>query len=142
MSAIPFGTPEWADAFASEINASSEYRNAGAGWGAGFNGNLLFVYVADAALASPLHLLVRVSAGRCDGCAWVPDARHPDAGFTLRAPFSLWRDILEGRALAATAILTGSMKVEGDKLRLLRYAGAHRSLIHCAASVPTDFAAR
>lgn len=139
MSAIPFGTPQWAEAFAREINASSEYRNSGAGWGVGFNGNLLFVYEADAALAAPLALLVRLSGGRCDGCAWVGGTSHADAGFVLRAPFSVWREILEGRTLAATAILTGGMKVEGDKLKLLRYAGAHRSLIHCAASVPTEF---
>jgi putative sterol carrier protein len=142
MSAIPFGTPEWAEAFAREINASSEYRNAGSKWGVGFNGNLLFVYEADAGLAAPRHLLVHLSGGRCEGCAWVADARHPDAGVVLRAPFSLWREILEGRTLAASAILTGGMKVDGDKLRLLRYAGAHRSLIHCAASVATDFGVR
>jgi putative sterol carrier protein len=142
MSPIPFGTPAWAEAFARGISASSEYRNSGAGWGVGFNGNLLFAYESDAALAAPLALLVRLSGGRCDGCEWVPGMTHPEAGFTLRAPFSLWREILEGRTLAATAILTGGMKVEGDRLKLLRYAGAHRSLIHCAASVPTEFGAR
>ena len=142
MNRISFGTPAWAEAFARGINASSEYRNSGAGWGTGFNGNLLFLYEADAGLTAPLALLVRLSGGRCDGCEWVPATNHADAGFVLRAPFSLWRDILEGRTLAATAILTGGMKVEGDKLRLLRYAGAHRSLIHCAASVQTDFGTR
>jgi putative sterol carrier protein len=136
---IRFGTPAWAEAFERAVNGSSEYRNAGAQWGVGWNGNLLFVYEADAALAAPLHLLVRLSGGRCGGAAWVEGARHPDAGFVLRAPFSLWREILEGRTLAATAILTGKMKAEGDTLRLLKFAGAHRSLIHCAASIPASF---
>lgn len=137
---VRFGTPAWAEAFERAINDSSEYRNAGARWGVGFNGNLLFVYEADAALPQPLHLLVRLSGGRCEGCAWIENARHPDAGFVLRAPFSLWREILEGRALAATAILAGKMRAEGNTLRLLKSAGAHRSLIHCAASIPTSFA--
>jgi len=136
---VPFGTPAWAEAFERAINASSEYRNAGARWGVGFNGNLLFVYEVDAALPRALHLLVRLSGGRCEGCGWVESARHPDAGFVLRAPFSLWREILEGRTLAATAILTGKLKAEGDTLRLLKHAGAHRSLIHCAGTVPTEF---
>ncbi len=136
---IPFGTPEWAGAFAAAVNASSEYRNAGAKWGDGWNGNLLLSYEADAALARPLHLLVRLSAGRCGGAEWVEGSRHPEAAFVLRAPFTLWRDILEGRTLAATAILTGAMKAEGDTIRLLRFAGAHRSLLHCAASVETAF---
>jgi putative sterol carrier protein len=136
---IRFGTPEWAEAFRAAVNASSEYRNAGAPWGVGWNGNLLFVYEADGALPRPLHLLVRLKGGRCEGCSWVEEGRHADAGFVLRAPFSLWREILEGGSLAATALLTGKMKAEGDLLRLLKFAGAHRSLIHCAASVPTSF---
>jgi hypothetical protein len=31
------------------------------------------------------------------------------------------------------------MKVEGEKLTLLKHAGASRALIHCTASVPTEF---
>ena len=138
---IPFGTPEWAAAFAALINASSEYRNAGAAWGVGWNGNILFAFEADSALPRSLYLLVRLSGGGCEGVEWVPEASHPDAGFVLRAPFTLWRDILERRTLAATAILTGAMKAEGDTIRLLRFAGAHRSLLHCAASVETAFPA-
>ena len=41
--------------------------------------------------------------------------------------------------MAAAAILTGKMRVEGDKMALLQHAGASRALIHCTASVPTLF---
>jgi putative sterol carrier protein len=138
---VLFGTPEWCAALVAGINGSSEFRNAAAKWGVGFNGNLLFAFEADAALQKPLCLLLRLSGGRCDGAEFVPGPRHPDAGFTLRAPFTLWREILERKSLAATAILTGKMKVEGDKLTLLKHAGANRALIHCTASVDTRFPA-
>jgi putative sterol carrier protein len=136
---IPFGDPAWCAALQAEINASSEYRNAAAKWGTGFNGNLLLAFEADDALSAPLHLLLGLREGRCTRAEFVPGPRHADAGFTLRAPFSLWREILERRTLAATAILTGKMKVEGDKLTLLKQASASRALIHCVASVPTEF---
>ena len=42
--AVRFGTPEWCAALEREINGSSEYRNAAARWGDGFNGNLLFAF--------------------------------------------------------------------------------------------------
>lgn len=137
--AYRFGTPEYARALCDEVNRSSEYRNAGSKWGVGFNGNLLFAFEADGALTDPLYLLLRLQAGRCDGAEFVPGPAHPDSGFTLRAPFRLWRDILERRTLAATAILTGKMKIEGDAITLLKHAGSSRSLIHCTASVPTEF---
>ena len=136
---IPFGAPAWCAALREEVNASSEYRNAAAKWGVGFNGNLLLDFDADAGLPKPLHLFLVLAAGRCDRAEFVAGPKHPEAGFSLRAPFSLWREILERRTLAATAILTGKMKVEGDKLTLLKHAGANRALIHCVASVPTEF---
>lgn len=137
--AFPFGTAEWSAALREEIDRSSEYRNAAAKWGAGFNGNLLFAFEADAALAKPLYLFLKLQAGRCDAAEFVPGPSHPEAGFALRAPFSLWKEILERRTLAATAILTGKLRVEGEMLTLLKHAGASRALIHCTASVPTAF---
>jgi putative sterol carrier protein len=136
---IPFGTKAWADALRDELNRSSEYRNAAAKWGVGRNGNLLFAFEADASLPSPLYLFLALSAGRCDRAEFVPGPTHPETGFALRAPFTLWREILERRTMAAAAILTGRMRVEGDKLALLTQAGASRALIHCTASVPTQF---
>jgi putative sterol carrier protein len=136
---IPFGTRAWADALRDELNRSSEYRNAAARWGVGRNGNLLFAFEADASLPSPTYLFLALSAGRCERAEFVPGPTHPEAGFTLRAPFTLWREILERRTMAAAAILTGRMRVEGDKLALLTQAGASRALIHCVASVPTQF---
>jgi putative sterol carrier protein len=137
--AYRFGTAEYARALCDEINRSSEYRNAASRWGIGFNGNLLFAFEADDALRNALYLLVRLQSGRCDGAEFAPGPAHPDAGFTLRAPYRLWREILERRTLAATAILTGKMKVDGDMITLLKHAGSSRSLIHCVASIPTEF---
>lgn len=138
---IAFGAPEWAAAVCDSLNRSSEYRNAAAHWGEGTNGNLLLAFEADGALAAPLHLFLGLARGRCERAQFVSGPSHPEAAFTLRAPFSLWREILERRTLAAAAILTGRMRVEGDKLALLRHAGASRALIHVVASVPTAFPA-
>ena len=136
---LAFGTEDWARALALEINGSSEYRNAAAKWGDGFNGNVLLVFDADAAMAQSRALLVKLEKGACRGASFVPGSPHPDAGFGLRAPFSVWRDVLSGKTLAATAILTGRMKVDGDRMTLLKHTAAHRALIVCAAALDTDF---
>ena|SRR5512145_2106422 len=137
--ALTFGTDAWATALASEINASSEYRNAASKWGDGFNGNVLLVFDADAKLPTTRSLLVRLSKGSCAGAAFYDGATHPEAGFGLRAPFSIWKDVLERRTLAATAILSGKMKVDGDKMTLLKHTAAHRALVACAAALDTEF---
>ena len=137
--ALEFGTPEWARALTEAINASSEYRNSGATWGMGFNGNVLFAFEAGGPLTRPLYLLLKLQGGKSTGAEFVPGPTSPDAGFTLRAPYPLWREILGGKTLAATAILMGRMKVEGNTVTLLKHAGAHRSLVHCVASLDTRY---
>jgi len=137
--AVLFGTPEWAKALAEEINRSSEYKNAAAKWGADFNGNIVLAFEADDVLPAPLNLFVRLKEGRCDGAEFVPAGAHPDAGFVLRAPFGLWKNILERKTLAATAILTGKLKVEGNRMLLLKHTAANRALVYCTASLDTIF---
>lgn len=134
-----FGSAEWAAALHDEINQSSEYRNAASGWGHGFNGNVLLDFLPDGELANGRHLLIRLAAGTCEGVEFVDSGCHPEAGFTLRAPYLLWKDILSRKTLAATAILTGALKVDGDKMKLLKHTAANRTLIHCAASVDTSW---
>lgn len=136
---LAFGSRAWAAALVAEINASSEYKNAAAKWGDGFNGNVLLVFDADAHFPKTHALLVQLSKGVCRGASFVDGVAHPDAGFGLRAPFSVWRDVLGRKTLAATAILTGKMKVEGDTMTLLKHTAAHRALVSCAAALDTEF---
>ncbi|HEX5043843.1 MAG TPA: hypothetical protein VFV75_13110 [Candidatus Polarisedimenticolaceae bacterium] len=137
--AIPFGTEAWAQALCAHINGSSEYRNAASKWGKDFNGTLLLSFGADGKLAEPKHLLLRVAEGRCGGAEFVEGIDHPEAGFALEAPFTLWKEILEGRQLAVTAMLAGHMKVRGDRFKLLQHVAAQRALLHCVTSLDTAF---
>ena len=136
---LAFGSAAWASALVAEINASSEYRNAAAKWGDGFNGNVLLVFDADPTLPKTHALLVELAKGACAGASFVEGVAHPGAGFGLRAPFSVWKDVLSRKMLAATAILTGKMKVDGDRMTLLKHTAAHRALVACAAALDTEF---
>lgn len=137
--AARFGSDAWAKALEGELNASSEYRQAASGWGVGFNGNVLLCFEADASYPVGSSLLIRLEGGACRGAEFVNGTAHPAAGFSLRAPFGLWKDIFERKTLAATAILTGRMKVEGEKMTLLKHTAAHRALVACASAIDTEF---
>jgi putative sterol carrier protein len=139
--AILFGSVAWAEALSAEINCSSEYRNAAARWGDGFNGNVLLVFDADTAMPRRAVLFVELARGACGGASFVDDPSDARAGFALRGPFSVWKDILDRKTLAATAILTGRLKIEGDRMTLLKHTAAHRALIACAAAIETDYPA-
>jgi putative sterol carrier protein len=133
-----FGTPEWAATLRDTINGSSEYRNAAAAWGVGFDGSLLFEFQPDADLERALGLRLELSGGACQAAEFVGEGAKP-AAFSLSGPFGVWRAILERKMLAATAILTGKLRVGGDKMALLKHTAAHRALVHCVASVDTSW---
>lgn len=139
--ALEFGTRAWSEALCASINDSSEYRNAAAKWGVDGKGNVLLTFQADGRLRDPVHLLLRLKEGRCLGAEFLPSADHPEAAHTLEAPFSIWKDILDGKALAATAILSGKLRVRGDRMALLKYAAANRALLHCVGAMETVYPA-
>jgi putative sterol carrier protein len=134
-----FGSDDWADALKREINDSSEYRNAAAKWGVDFNGNMLFVFEPDEEAPERRALMLKLSGGKCQDASFIDVDSHPDAGFVLRGPFQLWREILQRKTMAATAILTGKMQVVGERMQLLKHTAANRALIHCTASVDTGW---
>ena len=134
-----FGSKDWATALKQEINESSEYRNAASKWGVDFNGNMLFVFEPDEEAAEGWSLMLELSGGACQSASFVDVDSHPDAGFVLRGPFQLWREILQRKTMAATAILTGKLQVEGERMKLLKHTAANRALIHCTASVDTGW---
>ena len=141
MTAI-FGSEDWADALKDEINRSDEYRNAASEWGVDFNGNMLFVFQPDETTTHERKLLLELSGGSCHSANFVEDQPTKEAGFVLRGPMQLWRDILDRKTMAATAILTGKMEVDGERMQLLKHTEANRALIHCTASVDTGWAER
>ena len=132
-----FGTHDWAAALREEINASDEYREAADSWGVDFNGNLLFVFEADDVAPKPLSLMIKLAGGSCQDAAIFDAPNHPDAGFVLRGPYQLWREVLERKTMAATAIMTGKLQVEGERMQLLKHTAANRALMRCTSSVAT-----
>ena len=137
--AATFGSDDWADALKNEINSSSEYRDAASEWGLDFNGNMLFVFEPDEVHPEQQQLMLELSGGACQAATFVEGEPEKEAGFVLRGPMQLWRDILTRKTMAATAILTGQMHVEGERMQLLKHTAANRALIHCTASVETGW---
>ena len=137
--AATFGSTDWADALKQQINSSDDYREAAGEWGVDFNGDILFVFEPDEAMANRRALMLELKGGACQSAEFVEPEKTPEAGFVLSGPMQLWREILERKTMAATAILTGKLKVEGERMKLLKHADANRALIQCTASVETGW---
>ncbi len=133
-----FPSSEWLDAYVAAINDSTEFAEAAST----FRADLSYVFEAD---PDHGHLAdVWARAGVVDGvCEWwhydVGPVEGAKAEFVLRAPYSMWREIILGEVDPMEAMLDGDLAVTGHLPTLLRYVRATNELVTLAASVSTNF---
>ena len=83
-----------------------------------------------------LHVLLELDGGDCTDAEVLtaPASRNPD--FTVRGDYGTWRAVVDGRP-SASAFLTGNLRVEGNRVRWLRYAAMFQLLGDVAGRVET-----
>ena len=67
------------------------------------------------------------------------DVLELDPAYVVRAPYLLWKEILQGRADPVQAALSGRVKVKGDLEGLVRRSAYRYILDEALRSVPTEF---
>ena len=128
-----FPTKERIEALVRALEGSEAFRSASAGWGDGFNGNVLLVFDAEEGGQPAVAVLLRLAGGRCLGAERVDGASHPEAGFVFRARRSVWGDLMSGKTDPTSAAMSGQLTVEGNYLLLLRYAKLAPVLVSCVS---------
>ena len=62
-----------------------------------------------------------------------------EAQFIIRAPFTNWRKVIEGKLDPISGMMTRKLKLKGDMMKVMRYPKAAKELVNCVSRVPTDF---
>src|ERR1039457_5722179 len=101
-------SPEWAEAFKAEINKSSVYKQAAAGW------------------EGTVGLGVRVGTRE--------DAQQ--AKFVITGAYSRWKQVAQKELDATKGIMLGRLKLKGDFPTIVRYTKASQELTNCTTRVP------
>jgi putative sterol carrier protein len=132
--ALPDNTEAWADRLQARVNERESFREAAAGFSATFR---FLVAPDDAYDGEPRVLTVVVDDGAC-----VAAAGHDgdaDYEFTLKGPYTAWRELLEGDADVASAVLDGAFEFEGSTMQLLQRRDAVAELVRGARAIDTEF---
>jgi putative sterol carrier protein len=59
------------------------------------------------------------------------------AEYLIRAPFNIWRKVIEGRLDPIQGMMTRKLKLQGNMMKIMRYPGQHkRSLAALPAFQP------
>jgi len=131
--------PGEADAWADELQASLNDREAFTEAAAGFEATFRFDILPDERYdGTPITLTVVVADGACVAARGSdPDA---DYDFGLRGPYAVWVDLLEDDLDITEAVMGGSLSFEGSEMQLLNNREAVTELVRAAQTVETEYA--
>jgi hypothetical protein len=135
-----FASSQWLDAVVREVNGHVDLPRALAGLGA----DLAAVVERDDAGHFPRGAAAwgRHQGGRI--VSWrvledEDDVLELEPAYVVRAPLSVWKDLLRGRADPVQAALSGRVKVKGDLDGLVRRAGYRYIVDEALRRVETVF---
>ena len=132
-----FPGDEWFRRFIEVINASPEYAVSAADW----EGDVVIAIGAepDKGVPRDVFCLLDLWHGSCRGGGAVEAARGDEAEFLVSAPYSRWREVIEGSLEPVKALMQGKLKVRGDLRKILRYVRATQELARLTRAVETTF---
>lgn len=127
-------TPEWAQAFRDEINASDAYRQAARGWK--WTVGLVVEAEPDKHFAQARGLVLDLFDGEARDVkvGSADDARACD--FVITATYSRWKQVATKQLDAIRGMLQGKLKVKGNLPTIVRYTRASQELTNCTSRVP------
>src|SRR5215470_5814318 len=132
-----FASQPWFEAFAEQINASAHYREAAADW----EGDIAFRIMAepDRNVPADLYGYLDLWHGACRSGKVIDATEAAAAAYTIAAPFSRWKDVVEGDLDPIKGMMQGKLRVRGDLPTIVRYVKAANELVRLTGRVDTDF---
>ena len=140
VSALPFPSDAWTQAFADAVNASEDYRRYGKPW---TFGAVAMVIEKDASLGFDPEpgMILDVHEGVCRGARHVHGLEAVEGTpFVIVAPYAMWKEVIEGERDPIKAMMEGKLKMTTGHLpTMLRFVQSSRALVVSATRVPTEF---
>ena len=135
----PFATPSWTDALHSVINSSRSYREAARNW----EGDFWFIVEPDAGVsvaAQPVRIYVDLWHGECRAARILQlDEDGPQPEFRIWGTRPRLARVIRREVDPIKALLTSTLKLNGNLAKVMRNVKAAQELVLCAAAVPTEF---
>ena len=132
-----FPSDEWLTLYRDLINGSQEYRESSLDW----EGDIAFVMEAepDRGASEDLIAWLDLWHGECRGARMITVDEGAAAAYGISAPYSRWREVVEGRLEPVKAMVQGKLKLRGDLAEIVRHVRAAKELVHLTTRVPTEF---
>ncbi len=132
---IQFATDEWIKALMAELNASDNYAKAAQKW----EGDFYFVVDAGGGLAEPVYMYMDLWHGQCRDAYKVDDPGEKSPEFVMSAPVSVWRSVFEKKMDPIRGMMSGKLKLKGNKMKVLKAPKAAIAMVECCTQIDTVY---
>jgi putative sterol carrier protein len=132
---LKFPSDEWIKELGRQLNGSASYERSAKDW----EGDFIFVAESDKAFEDSAYLFLGLYHGKSTEAAMLSSEDEREAQFVIRAPFSAWRQVIEGKLDPIQGMMMRKLKLTGDMRMILRYVAAAKEIVSCCALIPTDF---
>lgn len=130
-----FPSDEWIKALRDLLNASESYQRSAKDW----EGDFLFIVDPDEAYAENAYLYLRLYHGQSQGAGLADPDDLPKTEYTINAPYSTWRKVIDGKLDPIQGMMTGQLKLKGNLMTVMRYPKAAQEIVSCCAKIPTNW---
>ncbi|UCH31650.1 MAG: SCP2 sterol-binding domain-containing protein [Candidatus Bathyarchaeota archaeon] len=156
---VLYPSREWLEEYRRRLNQSREYKEAGKGWGVGWNGDFIFqidnipinsISVEDlpADLAKELgeyvidgtsYSYIQLEDGVCRGACPIKNPKDVEAGFIMKGSYENWKKLSTGEMEVMRGLLTRKFELEGNMARVMQYTRAAMLMTNISSSIKTEF---
>jgi putative sterol carrier protein len=133
--ALKFPSDEWIKELSTRLNASESYERSARDW----EGDFIFVVEPDEGYGDTAYLFLSLLHGKSPDAAVLASQDERESEFVIHAPFSTWRQVIEGKLDPIQGMMTRKLKLMGNMMKVMRYPKAAKEIVDCCALVPTDF---
>jgi putative sterol carrier protein len=133
-----YPSKEWLKEYVEKINSSADYEEAAADW----EGDVTFVFEAEPekGVDSDIYAWLDLWHGKCRDATYdMPKDQAEKAKFTIRAPYSRWKEVIKKELDPIKGMMQGKLKLTGDLPTIVRYVKASNELVNIAGEVETEF---
>jgi len=130
-----FPSDAWIAELSRRLNESPSYESSAKNW----EGDFVFVVEPDEAYAETAYLFLGLLHGKSTGGALLSSPDERPAEYRIRAPFSVWRRVIEGELDPIQGMMMRKLKLDGNLMKIMRYPKAAKEIVCCCADVPTEW---
>lgn len=133
--AFAFPSDAWIEELGRRLNENTSYERSAKDW----EGDFLFVVEPDEDYDETVYLFLGLRHGKSTEAAQVASKDERDTEFVIRAPYGVWRRVIEGELDPIRGMMTRRLKLSGNLMKIMRYPKAAQEIVSCCAEVPTDW---